>query len=136
MKRFWLFLLLTIPIIAQAQDTTLVFAGPKLRLNTFALLPPSPIITWQLSKTVTDTPIQATACITNVSSADDIRFFINGEEQPPERKNSGNETNPCPNGYFFNRTIELTTTESTLRLEARNTGGADMAYFMVKYIKP
>ncbi|GAB3920063.1 hypothetical protein [Larkinella terrae] len=135
MKRIKLFLLFALPLTSWAQvtsrakDTTLVFKGEKVALNTFALLPPAPNIQWKTA-TRNFTTVQTFACITNLNSTESIRFFINGEEQPLEQNDFLTKHESCPNGYYFHRLVELTSVPTTLRLDARNVGGAETAYFV------
>ncbi len=135
MKRLWIFLLVTIPVVTYAQDTTLVFNGPRLRLNTLALLPPPPVITW-LRASPFFTTVQLFACISNLTSLESIRFYRNGEEQTLDPKDFSTQYSECPNAYFFLHLTEVTTAETTFKLEARNIGGADTAYFTVKFPNP
>lgn len=105
----------------------------KVRLNTAVLFPSVPSIEWKMDSVQMQSSIQACACITPKVPLENIRFYVNGDEKNPVPLLASDQpASSCPGGMWYTRKLLITTTgQTTLRLEARNEGGAAVSHWVL-----
>ncbi|CAN5425124.1 hypothetical protein BH09BAC4_BH09BAC4_36770 [soil metagenome] len=141
MNRIILLISLLAPIGAVGQSYKIT-EKVSVKLNTEQLFPAPPTITWaslnQADTVVNSATFLLRVCVANFSEkTDSLRVFVNKQELAKERSlRIGKEANPCPDTYYFTRSINLGEGENVIRVVAANPTGVSESRRTVKNFKP